>query len=305
MQLKKLYIILGLQIWVMVGWTQNKVTDTSATVVAYWKKGEKAQLSFNQTKKQFEKNQLKTTNTLKSVIDVCILDSTEKGYKISWTYTKVTAKNEKENLFAQKISKLSEGLVVIYTTNELGAFKELINWRDVQKYVYKAADAIEKEFKNTPYTEPLKQVRKLYASKETIEQIVIKEVQLYHSVYGEEYILKNKLVGDAEQPNFLGGDPFPATITVEMTELRPKDDYCKIQLLQTLDQEKVTKIMNDWAKKIDPVKSSKPVISNLVIEDVSEFEAQLSTGWITNAMYKRTLNVDYTKVIEINELKKL
>ncbi len=301
----KTFLTAGLLFSATLTWGQNKVTDTTATVVSYWQKGDKARLSFTQTKEKYKNGQLNSNNSSASIIDISIVDATEKSYTINWKYSNIKVNDQQANPLVQKLAKLSEGLVVIYKTDEMGTFKELVNWKKLQNSVYDALDKIAKEFNSPQVDAALNQVKSVYSTKESIEQIVIRDVQLFHSLYGGEYKLKEKIVSETQLPNFLGGDPFPAIVTIEMTELKPKDNYCKIQILQSIDKAKATKVISDWVEKVSDGKSKETKMPTINIDDFSEFEVELITGWVTRAFHKRIVEADDTKNIETYELKKL
>lgn len=284
---------------------QNKVTDTSATIVGYWQKGDKAKLSFTQTKERYKNGQLGSRGSSTCMIDFLVADATENSYTIHWKYGNIKLSETSPNPQVDKLSKLTEGITLVYQTDEMGTFKELLNWKEVQKIVYDAVDSVGRQVNKGEMNAILSQLKNVYASKESIEQIVIRDVQLFHSLYGGDYVLKQKLVADTELPNFLGGEPFPAILTIEMTELKPRDKYCKVQILQTINKEKATKLISDFVEKLSAGKSKETVIPAIGISDFNEFEVELNKGWVLRAFYKRIAEAENIKNIETYEIKKL
>jgi hypothetical protein len=301
----KTFLTAGLLLLLHPSWGQNVVTDTTATVVAYWQKGDKTQLSLTMTKEKYEDGLLKLKSSSTSIVDIFIADATEKSYTIHWKYSSVKINEAKENPFAIKLAKLSEGLTVIYKTNEMGTFDQLVNWKEIQNFIFASIDKIGKEFNTMESKKELDLIKNIYTTKESIEQAVLKDIQLYHNIYGGEYKLKEKLVAASVVPNFLGGDPLPSTLTVEMTDLKPKANYCKIQVHQDIDTAKITKVLNDWFKKVSDGKSGETRIPTVGVSDFFIFEVELISGWISRAYSKRTVIADNIKNIDIYELKRL
>jgi hypothetical protein len=256
---------------------------------------------------KYQKGQLVSSGGSTYDATVTILDSTEEGYTIEWKYSNIKLKNPSENPFVKSLVEMSKGVTAKYKTDELGAFAELLNWKEMQEFIFKAIDKIIQEFNNPQITAAINQVKNIYISKESIEQTAIKEIQLYHSPYGGEYQLNEVIKTETQLPNFLGGEPFPAILTIEMTKLKPEENYCKIQMLQSIDKERATKIIFDFVKKIakesgkpEPTERDLPLIT---INDVSEFEVELTSGWLTRAYYKREVQSNDIKQIDTYEIK--
>ncbi len=284
---------------------QNKVTDTSATIVGYWQKGDYARLSLMQTKERYKNGKLNSSGSSNSLIDFLVTDATENSYTINWKYVSIDLGGPPSSPLIEKLLKVIQGVTVVYQTDEMGTFKELLNWKEIQKIVYDAVDSVGWQVNKDEMNAILSQLKNVYASKESIEQIVIRDVQLFHSLYGGDYVLKQKLVADTELPNFLGGEPFPAILTIEMTELKPRENFCKVQILQSINKEKATKLISDFIEKLSAGKSKETVMPVIGISDFNEFEVELNKGWVMRAFYKRIVEAENTKNIETYEIRKL
>lgn len=283
-------------------WAQNVVTDTSATVAGYWKKNDKTKLQLTSTKERYKNGILQSTNTSTTIIDVWVKSATATSYIINWKYGATKMDDNSDNPLVKKLLKLNEGLEVTFQTDELGIFEQLLNWKEIQNHMYKAIDLMAKEFDSKEAQGAIKEIKKLYATRESIEETVIKDVQLYHTIYGLEYKLDEKLVIETELPNILGGDPFPGTMEVQMTELHPNENTCKIEMILALNEEKATAIIQAWMNAINPSIDKLPIIQ---INDLNEFDVELITGWLSRAYCKRIAVTDGQKNIEITEIKRL
>jgi hypothetical protein len=282
--------------------TQNTVTDSTATVIGYWKKGDKIRLSLAQTKEKYKGSELTSKGSSTSIIDVTIIDESKDSYTIKWKYTDVNVFTKEKNPSADKFSSIVKGLEIIFKTDEMGSFTELVNWKEIQNFIYKALDMLKTEYNDPSIDAAVNEVRKIYSSKESIEQVLIKEIQLYHTLYGGEYKLKENISIETQLPNVLGGEPFPAFLEIEMTSLVPSKNTCIITMTQKLDDEKTTKIILDWVEKVSKKDNLSQKIPKINITDKNEFEVELLTGWINKITSIRTAIAEEVKQIQTIEI---
>ena len=140
--MKNLFLLIAILPFSSIfSYSQNILSDSSAQVVAYWKKGEKKRLNF---KKVVEKNNAggrKIDSTEYNVIAE-ILEEANDGYTIKWQYDRISS-NEVFKLLLQDYPQLSKPLTIIYKTDELGTFKEAVNLKELQSYVHETLDFLE------------------------------------------------------------------------------------------------------------------------------------------------------------------
>src|SRR5688572_21152568 len=120
---------------------QNIPTENSTPVVAYWQKTEQKKLSITRTTKKTETGKSPVINTNTCEAQLKIVDSTKEGYTIEWTY-KDAGTVAKKYPELSNITSLFSNLKIIYTTDDVGSFKELVNYEDVRKFLYQSMDAL-------------------------------------------------------------------------------------------------------------------------------------------------------------------
>lgn len=301
----KKIVLLGITIvFSVLCFAQNTVTDSTATVLGYWKKGDKVSLAYKVRKQRFKDNKLTSDNTTSYTVNVSVVEESAESYTLEWKCTGVKVSGtDAGNPVVGKYASLTEGLVMRYRTDAGGSFEELLNWQEVQKFSYASVERIFAGMDAPEIKSAIENTKKMFASKESIEQVTAKEVQLYHSLYGGEYKLKDKVVGETQLPNFLGGAPFDAVIRIEMTALDPRAKTCDISVSQQLDREKVTKALSDWINKMSNGKSTN--LPDVDIADNSEYKVELPTGWIKSVKYKREVKSDDRRNIDTTEITKL
>jgi hypothetical protein len=285
---------------------QNRVTDTSATCIAFWNNKETKVYQIKHRKEKYEMSKVKAASEANYEVYLKVLDSAETGYTIEWGYKNFTAAGAKEHTLSS-LNSIMEGLKIIYKTDDVGMFTELVNWKEVRDFAFSNYEkAISKPSQDKEFVAALNQVKAILQSKENTEAILIKEVQLYHSPYGVEYAITGKEV-ETELPNVTGGRPFPAKIIIKLEELNSKKDYCRVSLNQVVDKGKAGPIIAEMLKKLSgsEIKNEdelKEQVQGMEISDVNEFTYSVSGGWLSRIFYKRTSNVGNFKQIETYEI---
>lgn len=293
--MQRLFIALSFLLFAWQGKTQNLVNDSTVTTISYWKKGEKSKLSIIKVKKEWEKGELRKTDSNSYQAELSVLEAGTSYYTMQWKYLTPSQALPQNNAL-QKV--LFTGLSFKYRITEMGEFENLQNWQEVQRYVYKTINILAAQEKNTKTKELLTtELKMLFGSKESIETVVLKEVQLYHNIFGSSYQLNEQLKAKMELPNFLGGDPLPAVGTVELSEINAVENYCTVKVTQQYDKEKLTEALNAWAQRLAKKDLKMPLLS---LEDVVLYKIELSTGWILSINSQRTITVDDTIVKEQN-----
>jgi hypothetical protein len=281
---------------------QNRTTDTSATCIAFWKNKVSKIYEITHSKEKSNSSIGNTTAEANYEAHIKVIDSTGEGFTIEWVYKNFKPVGATDNTI-NSLNSIMEGLKILYKTDDVGTFTELINWKEVRDFALSNYEKVfAKATQNSEFAAALNQVKAIFQSKENIEALLIREVQLFHSPYGVEYSIAG-IVTETELPNVTGGAPFPASVTIKLDELNKKMDYCKVSLNQIVDKGKSGPIMATMLKKLAGDKKVdeaeiKNQIKDLEISDLNSFTYSISSGWINKVVYKRIANVGVTKQIE-------
>jgi hypothetical protein len=286
---------------------QNRITDSSATCIAFWKnKDAKVYLVKHRIEKTRAANQTITAEASYEA-HIKVKDSTASGFTIEWTYKSLSLPGTMVENTLNSLVKIMEGLKFVYKTADVGTFTELLNWQEVRDAALKNYEtALKDPSVKKEYVAALNQVKAVFQSKENIETLLIREVQLFHSPYGTEYGSTGTAV-EATIPNVMGGEPFPATIQLKLTELNKKKNYCSINITQAIDKGKAGPIIAEMLKKLsgnaeqDDAEITRET-KELNISDVSEYTYTISTGWLSRIFYKRTSSIGSLKQTESYEI---
>lgn len=299
-------IFFALILFSAITYSQNRVTDTSATCIAFWNNKETRVYQIRHTKEKLESGNRRSFSEGFYEAHIRVIDSSEAGFTMEWVY-----KNFKTQLADQhalnSLNTIMEGLKIVYKTDDVGMFTELMNWEEVRDWAFSNyKKALEAKSGNKDFVAALNKLKTIFQSKENIQNILIQEVQLFHAPYGVEYFTSGTIV-ETELPNVTGGAPFPATIIIKLEDLNIPAERVMVSMSQSIDKGKAGPILAAILKKL----SSKPIeneivlndqIKDIEISDINQFTYHLSSGWLSKIFFKRTSNLGDLKQTEIYEI---
>ncbi|MBK7376256.1 MAG: hypothetical protein IPJ02_12040 [Chitinophagaceae bacterium] len=281
---------------------QNRITDTTATCIAFWENKETHVYHITHIKEKSESGKTKTKAEASYEAHIKIIDSTADGFTVEWVYKNFTAPGQPETVLSS-LNTLMEGLKVVYKTDDVGSFSELLNWQEIRDFSIGNYElAIKNKNQDKEFVAALNQVKAIFQSKENIENLLIKEVRLFHSPYGMEYSTQG-MVTETKLPNALGGEPFPATITFRAEEINKDNDHCKVIMNQEIDKRKAGPIIAAMLKKLSPSpirdeETMRKQVKDMEISDLNEFTYAISSGWLKKIRFKRVSSLGNLKQTE-------
>ena len=179
---------------------QINMMDSTVQTIGYWDKKEKETYSVTTDKFKLKGADTTSKENMKYEVEITILDSTAKSYTIEWFYKNFTI--ETDNDLLKKIMSIAQDMKVIIKTDDVGAFVEVVNWKEVRDFIRKATEKTRKEFKDIPKMEAvIKQIEGIYSTKEAIESASISDIQQFYNFHGAKYKLGETLEGKFKGPN--------------------------------------------------------------------------------------------------------
>jgi len=279
---------------------QINTADSTAQVISYWDKGEKQNYSVTT-----EKTKIKGTDTTSREIttydvEISVLNANDKSYTIEWNYKNITTNSQ--NPTVQKLMNITKDMKVIFKTDELGAFIEVLNWKEIKDYIHKATSSLRKDFKDIPEMDKvLKQIEATFSTKEAIESASIKDIQQFHTFHGAKYKLGEVLEGKMKVPNIYGTEPFDSDFTVYLDEINEEDNNFVMRATQEVNKEQLTNAtfhyLTTMAKnmKVDPPKRED--LKDLGNETLTASRIH-GTGWVIYSIQTTTVTSDNITNIE-------
>lgn len=267
--------------------------DTIVACIAKWHKGEKKELVITRTKERWENGQPTKPFNFTYLANILVLDSTSNGYTIQWTLN-LTEETKNESPGIEKLMPVYNGLKMIFTTDNDGMFEKLNNWEEVRDaFVDMAMFSFPKD-PTKDAAEAMEKAKAMFNSQQMVEATCIKEIQLYHAAYGGEFSTVETATPTLIANPF-GGEPMSAVILQKAKNVdRVKKTFTAI-VTQKLDTSGTRILMTSMFKALDiPLstmdsvnKHTNETLSKFRIEDNSEYQVDLATGWITAIKYER------------------
>lgn len=229
---------------------QIEPKDSTFQVIGYWSKGEKQSYSVTESKIKINKTDTTSKETTNYKLDVTVLDSTDKNYKLEWKYSGYTTSDKSD--MVKDLSSLAEGMKMIVVTNENGEFQELENWKEIQEITKKAMNGLQNKYASLPNIKQIvESVNEKFATKELVEANCTKEVVQFLSFHGGKYKLGEVLTGKSEQMSGLG-KPIDNNYEILLDELNIADNNGVFRMSQTLDSKQLTDQTYELIKKMMP-----------------------------------------------------
>lgn len=276
---------------------QNTITDTSATCIAYWKKGEEKTFLVHHKKEKYDGTTALSVADIRYEAHLTVKDSTAEGYTIEWTNRNYSSPTNDPHV--KGMNFLFKDLHYLYRTNEAGAFVELVNWEEVRDfYVNLATLSVPKD--NDTAQEIMNRTKAMFASREVVEATLVPVIQLLHMPYGYEFSTQ-KQVGETTLPNLFGGDPIPALQSFRITELNPSAPTYTMVMTQEIDKGNASSFVKDVLKKLGAPETDEEiskVLTSFEVTDNREFTVQLKSGWLSKLSYRKVVKADAARQVE-------
>lgn len=280
---------------------QIEPADSTLQVVGYWSKGEKQKYLITQNKYKLNKADTVSKETMTFNVQVTILDSTDKNYRIEWLYSnyKSTGNGESNRLLSELIS-LYENMKIVILTNEMGEFQGVENWKDIQLSMGKAVQLIKNKYKSQKEILTIfDNVMANFQTKEGIEAYAINDILQFYSFHGSKYKLGETLSGTTQVPTALSDKLIDTKYELSLEELNFEEFNGIVRMIQTQDENQLADYTYAYMKKMMPKvpikRSEMPKVTN-----VTELASRIhNAGWIIYSVEtKNTTAMDSLNIEE-------
>lgn len=279
---------------------QVNMADSTAQVISYWDQGEKQIYTITTEKIKIKGSDTTSKESISYDVEITVLKAEDKSYTIEWLYKYNV--DDTENPQTKKLLNINNNLKVIYKTDELGIFIEVVNWKEIKDYIHQAMLVLKKEYDNVPnFDKALKQIENTYSTKEAIESVSIKDIQQFHSFHGGKYKLSEVLEFEMKVPNLIGDVPFDSDMIVYLDEVNVEDKNFIIRSSQEVNAEQLTNATFDFltttAKKLKIAPPIREDIKDLYNQTLTSSRIH-DTGWVIYSIQTKTISSDDVKNIE-------
>ena len=228
---------------------QINMADSTVQVVGYWDKNEKQSYLITLEKLKILNEDTTSREFWRYEVDITVVDSTSDSYTIDWHYHDYDIQTSDDLI--NKVASISEDMTITIKTDELGTVKEVVNWEEIQAYIYKGTAILREELKDIPNMEKfITQMESMYSSKEMIQAVATKDIQQFYTFHGGKYLLGEEISAMVKSPNLYGGEPFDTDLIVWLDEIYPEDNNSILRMKQTIDSEQLTKTTFDYLTSV-------------------------------------------------------
>ena len=289
-----------LNLCIMPLFAQINMADSTVQVVSYWDKGEKQNYTITLEKIKLKGEDTTSKELISYDVEVSVTGATKNSYTVQWDYKNF--KTNDKNEFTQELSKINKNMQVIYKTDEMGGFIEVINWKEIRAYNQKAIAVLRKKFGTAPEIEKmLKQIENSFSTKEAIEAASIKDIQQFHSFHGGKYKLHEEISDKIKVPNVLTNIPFDADYSLYLDEINETDNNYILRSSQVVDSTQLMdatfQFLSNLAKSMNIKAPKKEDIKGLS-NDIQLASRIHGTGWVVYSIQTTTVNSDNQSNIE-------
>ena len=262
-------------------------TDTTKVpFVAYWSIGDSYDFKITKVKQKTKDNILVNNDTTAYKLNFLVIDSTETSYTIKWSYK---TDFEQMNIPLNMVDAFSkyDTTNVIYKTNELGQFIEIVNWKEISDMMQEVTDILltevakNKDLDETKFRKIVTPLLDIYKTKQGIEQILFKEIQYFHYFFGLEYSTAEPLYYEQELPNMFGGKPIRGDVKLYFESVDFDVSFCVLIQEMKLNENDTKDLLTQVFKKmkINDKKIKKELkLAQFEINDTNRFEFYFYPG---------------------------
>jgi hypothetical protein len=278
-------------------------TDTvKIPFVAYWSVGDSYNFKVTKVTQKFKEGEQSDIDTSAYLANFLVTDSSATSYTINWSYENNLQSDY--NIPEELVDEFSKyrNSSIIYTTDELGTFQGVNNWLELSSMMKGMFNDLLKLLDKEPNesTEKVKKAMQpfiqLYSSKESIESLVLKELQYFHFPFGVEFTNVDTIRYDEQLPNMFGGEPINGKAKIYFETVIPEEDYCVLVNTMQLEPEDTKRLLGEVFKKMgfSKEKEIKKMMKTATFEisDNNRYEFYYNPGIPIKIETIRTSNID-------------
>jgi hypothetical protein len=299
---KKLILLFPI---LLIAFTVCAQADTSSVpIIAYWAKGDSYNFRVTKIKNEWKQGKQTKSDSTTQIVHFKVVDSTEADYTIEWSYQSdlQTEYNIPEK-YEENFSKYKE-TKIIYKTSETGEFQGIENWKQLSARIkdlsaeMTALIANDKSLNQDDFNNAIAPILQVYQSKEGIEQLVYKEIQLMHFPFGFEFEIGKIISYEESLPNMLGGEPLKGESKIYIDQVNRDESFCVVKNEMNINPDDAKRMVLEVFKKTN-IKADEfeKAMSTAVfdIRDRNKFEMYFDPGIPVWFETRRTVNMDIDK----------
>lgn len=272
---------------------QINLADSTVQTINYWDKNEKHTYHITTYKYKIKDADTTSREVMQYDVEVTVKDSTAKSYTIEWIYKNYQV--DSDNEITKKIIEASEEMKVVFITNELGVFIEVVNWEEVRDMIKSSLKKLANESTSIPnFKEALEQVEGLFSSKQSIETTAIRDIHQFHTFHGAKFKLAEVIEGKLKAPNMYdSNNPFDSEFQVYLDEIDSEENNYVMRSVESIDKkqlkEATIKYLTSLAKRLGANDPNFDEVKDLSNEILTASRIH-NTGWVIYSVQTKTIS---------------
>ncbi len=292
---------------------KDKIYIHAVTISPRWENSEVIRLETVKSTSIVRKSGVKSF-TSRGEVELHIVKVGGNEWRCSWRITDI--KNSRGN------SVLGDGLEEFlkifsydFVLDSRGVFKELVNWKDIQRRGIAAIDSIQKELEHSAPGDAalmanlLIEKKRMLESKEVIEDNFLQDARLFFALGGVEAVKRDTLKGllPIACPLNIGPIMHPVFITLENAY---SDSTCDILVASNIEMFRLGGALHRYAENKSRW-SKTPNLSGEFGEEILSsgtvvlFNISLKTGLVESVVSVKRVVLDDVENIEMTEIRRV
>ena len=287
--------VLAIMLLVLAAATETHAADLDLR--PRWNVGDKQVLSFER-RREDSRNPGRTI-VARYTVSIEVLRASPRGYQTRWTFGPATVEGSaaEERQFLQEVMNVVAGLQCDLQIEANGTVARLLNWKAVKTTVDAAVARMMDRLRQAGVPPPVlayfRQYVDAFASEESVRTHGLREIALYHAVFGSRYSLGAPERYEATLESPLGREPIPSRGHIVLRRLDAAAGLAHIDWTHTTDPEAASRLsakaITELALRMGRPAPSARDVPRLEVEEVSEYVVDLWGSWVKSVKNTRTI----------------
>ncbi|WP_242134436.1 hypothetical protein [Aestuariivivens marinum] len=263
----------------------------SVQTVAYWDLNEEYSFSGSYDNYKVKNQDTIYLSKMNYDVNIKVLGQTDSTYTIRWIYH--NHKFIQGTELARKLSGGKDTIQVVFKTNELGAFKKILNIEELTEYYREKFNSLSNTYADDKQTlEAINSVRKQFENPEYILTNSIKDISSFYTFHGAKYDLNEEYNGNLKTVNnYDTNNPFDTKVTVWLDEIDSENNNYILRTYQNVNENQLKKVV---AKKLNIPEDQIPELKN----ETYVTNRIHGSGWTTYMIFTREVTSLDDKSVE-------
>ena len=208
----------------------------SVQTVAYWELNEEYSYSGLYSNYKVTEQDTSYTSKISYDVNIKILEETDSTYTVEWLYSNHQLLEGTD--IVKKLSKTNDSIRVIFKTDELGAFVELINMEEILQYYEDKFSRLSNEYSNDKsLIQIINSTKEAFSNPTYVLNNSIKDLSDFYTFHGAKYDLNEEYKAVLQTPNnFNPLSPFDTTTTVWLDEINSENNNYILRSSLVIDE---------------------------------------------------------------------